>query len=104
MLTEGTLIQTNSSESAGLYFCHREVGFEPQICVYHFHKSGIHIFVGGSSSVTVSFTFKMEITKRKYHEESGRRVRIDKIHTVESKKEQKKLNSAAWRLKNPRPG
>ena len=30
----------------------------------------------------------MEITKREYHGKSGRRVRIDKIHTVESKKEQ----------------
>ena len=59
------------------------------------------IFVGGSSCVTVSY--KMQIAKREYHEESGRLVRIDKIHTVESKKEQKKLNSAAWRLKNPRP-
>ena len=44
----------------------------------------------------------MEITKREYHEKSGRLVRIDKIHTVESKKEQKRLNSAAWRLENPR--
>ena len=61
------------------------------------------IFVGGSSCVTVSFTFKMEIAKRGYHEKSGRRVRIDKIHTDEDKKEQKRLNSAAWRLENPRP-
>ena len=39
----------------GFTFVHREVGFEPQLCVYHFHKSGIQIFVGGSSCVTVSF-------------------------------------------------
>ena len=38
VLTEGTLIQTNSSESAGLCFCHKEVGFEPQLCVYHFQQ------------------------------------------------------------------
>ena len=30
---------------------HREVGFEPQLRVYHFHKSGILLFVGGSSCV-----------------------------------------------------
>ena len=44
----------------------------------------------------------MEIAKREYHEKSGRRVRIDKIHTAESKKEEKKLKTAAWRLENPR--
>ena len=33
-----TAYETNSSESAGLYFCHKEVGFEPQLCVYHFQQ------------------------------------------------------------------
>ena len=52
---------------------------------------------------TVSFKMELDcFAPREYHEKTGRRVR-DKIHTVESKKEQKKLNSAAWRLKNPRP-
>ena len=36
------------------------------------------------------------IAPREYHEKSGRRVRNDKFRTEEEKKEQKKLNSAAW--------
>ena len=32
-------------------FVPSEVGFEPQLCVYHFHKSGIQVFVGESSCV-----------------------------------------------------
>ena len=44
----------------------------------------------------------MEMAKRKYHEKSGRRVRIDKIYTDEEKKEKKRLKTVAWRLKNPR--
>ena len=40
---------------------------------------------------------------REYHEKTGRLVRKDKFRTEEEKKEQKKLNSVAWRKKN-RPG
>ena len=70
----------------------REVGFEPQLCVYHFHKSGIHIFVGGSSCVTVSFKMELDcIAPREYHEKTGRLVRKDKFRTEEEKQEQKKL-------------
>ena len=56
-----------------------------------------------SSCVTVSFKMKMQIAKREYHEKTGRLVRKDKFRTEEEKKEQKKLNSVAWRKKN-RPG
>jgi hypothetical protein len=61
--------------------------------------------VGESSSVTVSFTFKMElgrIAPREYHEKTGRLVRKDKIYTDEEKKKKKKAKTAAWRLENPR--
>ena len=44
------------------------------------------------------------IAPREYHEKTGRRVRKDKFRTEEEKKEQKKLNSAKWRERNPRPG
>ena len=56
--------------------------------------------MGGSSCVTVSF--KMEITKREYHEKSGRLIRIDKVHTDEEKKEKARVRTAKWRKRNPR--
>ena len=71
-----------------------------------FDKSGILIFVGESSSVTVSFTFKMEkdcrVAPREYHEKTGRLVRKDKIYTDEEKKKKAKAKTVAWRLENPR--
>ena len=39
---------------------------------------------------------------REYHEKSGRLVKIDKFHTVESKKEKARVASSEWRLRNPR--
>ena len=52
---------------------------------------------------TVSYKMEKDWTaKRKYHEKSGRRVRNDKVHTDEDKKELAKARTAAWRLENPR--
>ena len=65
-------------------------------------QSGILIFVGGSSCVTVSFKMEKNCVARQYHEKSGRLVRIDKIYTDEEKKEKAKVTTAAWRLENPR--
>ena len=39
---------------------------------------------------------------REYHEKSGRLVRINKFHTVESKKEKARVASAEWKKRNPR--
>ena len=67
-------------------------------------QTGILIFVGGSSCVT-TVSFKMEkdwIAPRECHEKSGRLVRIDKFHTVESKKEKARVATAEWKKRNPR--
>jgi hypothetical protein len=42
------------------------------------------------------------VAPREYHEKTGRLVRKDKIYTDEEKKEKKRLNTVAYRLKNPR--
>ena len=41
--------------------------------------------------------------KRKYHEKSGRRVRNDKVHTDEDKKELARIRFAEYKKRNPRP-
>ena len=43
------------------------------------------------------------VTKREYHEKSGRRVRSNKFRTDEEKKEQAKFKSAEWRERNRKP-
>ena len=45
---------------------------------------------------------KDKTAPREYHQKSGRLVRKDKFHTVESKKEKAKVKSEEWRLRNPR--
>ena len=45
--------------------------------------------------LTVSYKMDKDWTaKRKYHEKSGRRVRNDKVHTDEDKKELARIRSA----------
>ena len=45
---------------------------------------------------------KDKTAPREYHEKTGRLVRKDKFHTVESKKERARIKSAEWRQRNPR--
>ena len=42
------------------------------------------------------------IAQREYHEESGRMVRRDKFLTAEDERAKAGVNSAEWRLKNPK--
>ena len=81
---------------------HREVGFEPQLSVYHFVKCYTDICW---RELLCNREFQDEkgwVTTREYREKSGRLVRIDKFHTVESKKEKARVATAEWRKRNPR--
>ena len=85
---------------------HREVGFEPQLSVYQSVKCYTDIIICGRK-LLCNREFQDEkgwvtTVTREYHEKSGRLVRIDKFHTVESKKEKARIATAEWRKRNPR--
>ena len=58
-----------------------------------FSKSGMQMFVGGSSCVTVSYKMEKNCVTRQYHEKSGRLVRNDKVYTVEEEEERAKVRT-----------